>query len=114
MKVIVLMQRDLRKGIVMRLSDRMQKLIVDGIRKSFGDTEIYLFGSRTDESKKGGDIDIALALDINKNEFRRKKIQFKKYLFQKGYDLKIDLLQWNKNIDVLLQDEIKKNHLRLG
>ncbi len=98
----------------MRLSDRMQKLIVDGIRKSFGDTEIYLFGSRTDESKKGGDIDIALALDINKNEFRRKKIQFKKYLFQKGYDLKIDLLQWNKNIDVLLQDEIKKNHLRLG
>jgi len=114
LKVIVLMQRDLRKGIVMRLSDRMQKLIVDGIRKSFGDTEIYLFGSRTDESKKGGDIDIALALDINKNEFRRKKIQFKKYLFQKGYDLKIDLLQWNKNIDVLLQDEIKKNHLRLG
>ena len=108
------MQRNLQKGIVMRLSDRIQKLIVDGIRKSFGDTEIYLFGSRTDESKKGGDIDIALALDINKNEFRRKKIQFKKYLFQKGYDLKIDLLQWNKNIDVLLQDEIKKNHLRLG
>jgi len=108
------MQKSLPKGIVMRLSDRMQKLIVDGIRKSFGDTEIYLFGSRTDESKKGGDIDIALALDINKNEFRRKKIQFKKYLFLKGYDLKIDLLQWNKNIDVLLQDEIKKNHLRLG
>lgn len=108
------MRRNLRKGIVVRLSDRMQKLIVDGIRKNFGDIEIYLFGSRTDESKKGGDIDIALALDINKNEFRRKKIQFKKYLFQKGYDLKIDLLQWNKNIDVLLQDEIKKNHLRLG
>jgi len=98
----------------MRLSDRIQKLIVDGIRKNFGDIEIYLFGSRTDESKKGGYIDIALALDINKNEFRRKKIQFKKYLFQKGYDLKIDLLQWNKNIDGLLQDEIKKNHLRLG
>ena len=98
----------------MRLSNRLQELIVDGIRKSFGDIEIYLFGSRTDDSKKGGDIDIALALDINKNEFRRKKIQFKKYLFQKGYDLKIDLLQWNKNIDALLQDEIKKNHLPLG
>lgn len=108
------MRRDLHKGIVVRLSDRMQKLIVDGIRKSFGDTEIYLFGSRTDESRKGGDIDIALALDMDKNEFRKKKIQFKKYLFQKGYNLKIDLLQWNKNIDVLLQNEIKKNHLRLG
>ncbi len=97
----------------MRLSDRIQKLIVDGIRKSFGDTEIYLFGSRTDESKKGGDIDIALVLDINKNEFRQKKIQFKKYLFQKGYDLKIDLLQWNKNIDSLLQKEIETNHVLL-
>ena len=97
----------------MRLSDRMQKLIVDGIRKSFGDTEIYLFGSRTDESKKGGDIDIALVSDLNKNEFRKKKIQFKKYLFQKGYDLKIDLLQWNKSIDALLWDEIEKNHVLL-
>ncbi len=97
----------------MRLSDRIQKLIVNGIRKSFGDTEIYLFGSRTDESKKGGDIDIALVLDINKNEFRQKKIQFKKYLFQKGYDLKIDLLQWNKNIDILLQKEIERNHVLL-
>ena len=107
------MLKSLPKGIVMRLSDRIQKLIVDGIRKSFGDTEIYLFGSRTDESKKGGDIDIALVLDINKNEFRQKKIQFKKYLFQKGYDLKIDLLQWNKNIDILLQKEIETNHVLL-
>jgi len=114
LRAIVLMQRSLRKGTVMRLSDRMQKLIVDGIRKSFGETEIYLFGSRTDESKRGGDIDIALVSDLNKNEFRKKKIQFKKYLFQKGYDLKIDLLQWNENIDALLQDEIKKNHMRLG
>ncbi len=107
------MLKNLPKGIVMRLSDRIQKLIVNGIRKSFGDTEIYLFGSRTDESKKGGDIDIALVLDINKNEFRQKKIQFKKYLFQKGYDLKIDLLQWNKNIDILLQKEIERNHVLL-
>jgi len=108
------MLKNLRKGIAMRLSKRMQDLIVEGIRRSFGDVNIYLFGSRTDEGKKGGDIDIALALDINKNEFRTKKIQFKKYLFQKGYDLKIDLLQWNKNIDNLLLSEIEKNHLRLG
>ena len=97
----------------MRLSDRIQKLIVEGIRKSFGDTEIYLFGSRTDENRKGGDIDIALVLDISKDEFRQKKVQFKKYLFQKGYDLKIDLLQWNKNIDTLLQSEIETNHILL-
>lgn len=107
------MQKSLHRGIAMRLSDRIQKLIVEGIRKSFGDTEIYLFGSRTDENRKGGDIDIALVLDISKDEFRQKKVQFKKYLFQKGYDLKIDLLQWNKNIDTLLQSEIETNHILL-
>jgi len=97
----------------MRLSKRMQQLIVDAVHNSFGDTKIYLFGSRTDESKKGGDIDIALMLDIDKHEFRKKKVQFKKYLFQKGYDLKIDLLQWNDNIDNLLQKEIETNHILL-
>ena len=97
----------------MRLSKRIQNVIVEGIQKSFGESEIYLFGSRTDEGKKGGDIDIALVLDINKNEFRKKKIQFQKYLFQKGYDLKIDLLQWNNNIDTLLQHEIESNHVLL-
>jgi len=61
------MLKNLLKGIAMRLSDSIQKLIVDGIRKSFGDTEIYLFGSRTDESKKGGDIDILLQKEIETN-----------------------------------------------
>lgn len=89
-------------------------MIVEGIRSSFGDVDIYLFGSRVDDSKNGGDIDIALALDVDKNEFRKKKIKFIKYLLQKGYDIKIDLLQWNKNIDTSLFREIEKNHLLLG
>jgi len=94
----------------MRLSERMQRMIVNGIRSSFGDVDIYLFGSRLDESKKGGDIDIALAMELERDEFIKKKIQFRAFLLQKGYDLKIDLLQWNKNIDKLLFREIEKNH----
>ena len=94
----------------MRLSKRIKDLIIEGVHSSFGDVAIYLFGSRVDESRKGGDIDIALALEMSRGEFREKKVKFKRYLFQKGYDLKVDLLQWNKNIDSLLQDEIEKNH----
>jgi len=107
------MLKNLYKGIVMRLSDRLQKLIVSAINSSFGDVQIYLFGSRVDDSKKGGDIDVALFVDMNKEEFRKKRIAFKRYLMQKGYDLKIDLVQWNDKIDDLLYREIKNNHQQL-
>ena len=95
------------------MSERIKDLIVEGIHTHFGIVDIYLFGSRTDISKKGGDIDIALATNMERDEFRQKKVAFKTYLFRKGYDLKIDLLQWNENLSRLMRDEIESNHIRL-
>ncbi len=97
----------------MRLSDRLKNLILSAVDSSFGDVQIYLFGSRVDDSRKGGDIDIALSVDMSKDEFRKKRITFKRYLMQKGYDLKIDLVQWNHKIDDLLYREIENNHQML-
>ena len=56
----------------MRLSDRLKNLILSAVDSSFGDVQIYLFGSRVDDSRKGGDIDIALSVDMSKDEFRKK------------------------------------------
>ena len=47
----------------MRLSKRLKASLIKSILESFGEVDIYLFGSRTDDSKKGGDIDIAVDVD---------------------------------------------------
>jgi len=60
----------------MRLSKRIQNIIKKAVFENFGDVKVYLFGSRTDDTKKGGDIDIAIDTQIDKEEFRKKKIQF--------------------------------------
>jgi uncharacterized protein len=42
----------------MRISDTEQQLIRDILRDADGQGRIYLFGSRADDSRKGGDIDV--------------------------------------------------------
>ena len=63
----------------MRLTEAQVKAIQDNFFVSFmeGD-KIWLFGSRVDDSKKGGDIDLAVDVDLPHDEFRKKKIAFLK------------------------------------
>ena len=52
----------------MRISDYEQQAIINSIVKFDNNAEIYVFGSRLDESAKGGDIDILIKSDsININ-----------------------------------------------
>jgi predicted nucleotidyltransferase len=94
----------------MRLSKRIVKILKIAINDNFGDVKIYLFGSRTDDNKKGGDIDIALDINIQRDDFRRKKSSFIASLIRMGFDMKIDLVQYNKD-DELLYSEIKSNSI---
>ena len=56
----------------MRLSDRYIKVIKNKFNEIFDGGEIYLFGSRIDDTKKGGDIDLYLVLNSNTNLFWKK------------------------------------------
>ncbi len=96
----------------MRLSNRLQKIIKESISKSFGEVAIYLFGSRTDSTKRGGDIDLAIDCNIGNDEFKKNKIKFITNMIKAGFDLKIDLVKYN-NDDTLLNNEIKNNSIRL-
>ncbi|MFA7241868.1 MAG: nucleotidyltransferase domain-containing protein [Sulfuricellaceae bacterium] len=42
----------------MRLTDEEHQAIRDAIRQADADAQIYLFGSRADDTEKGGDIDL--------------------------------------------------------
>jgi len=96
----------------MRLSKRIQNIIKKVVFENFGDVKVYLFGSRTDDTKKGGDIDIAIDTQIDKEEFRKKKIQFFVSLLRVDFDLKIDLVQM-KHSHTLFSNELENSRLIL-
>ena len=69
-----------------------------------------MFGSRVDNTKKGGDFDIAVVKDISKDEFKKAKGEFFKYLLLKDLDLPIDLVLYNRASE-LLKEEIEKGKI---
>lgn len=60
---------------MMRLSSVEIETIKRSFNKVFGDGNIYLFGSRVDDTQRGGDIDLYLDPD-DKNNLYQKKIKF--------------------------------------
>lgn len=96
----------------MRLSKKICELIKSSAIETFGNTNVYLFGSRTDDTKLGGDIDIAIESNLTKNEFRKNKIKLISSLIKKGFELKIDIVNYPKD-NSLLAKEIDKNKILL-
>jgi hypothetical protein len=62
--------------------------------------------------KSGGDIDLAIDCDIPNEEFKKNKIKFITNMLKRGFDLKIDLVKYTQD-DELLNSEIQKNNIRL-
>ena len=57
----------------MRLSIKEINIIKNKVKIIFGDSLIYLFGSRVDDTKKGGDIDLYIVSKIKDNLFKKKQ-----------------------------------------
>ncbi len=94
----------------MRLSPQIAEKLVSLAKENFGeDCKLYLFGSRVDDSKKGGDIDLLLLTD------EKIKLKEKWAIKRKIYDLigeqKIDLVNFTHSEedafkDIILEDAI--------
>ncbi len=55
----------------MRLNNQEKSVLLKGLRDSkwlLGEYKLYLFGSRLDDNKKGGDIDLLLVVESNNFE----------------------------------------------
>ncbi|PLB85643.1 DNA polymerase subunit beta [Dysgonamonadaceae bacterium] len=77
----------------MRLSVFEIETIKELAEKHFGEgTTVYLFGSRTDENKKGGDIDLFITNTDEKRLNIEAKVQFLAELKTKIGDRKIDVV----------------------
>lgn len=97
----------------MRLNDTTRTQLLDAITHVFGDVEVYLFGSRVDDTRKGGDIDIAIVSDVNREQFRNQKLLLMTALERQGWPWPLDVVQYNKQMNPLLRDEIESEGVPL-
>ena len=73
----------------MRISDYEKEVIINSVRSVDHGARIWLFGSRVDDSKRGGDIDIGiLSSKIDVME----EIEIKQKICDKIGDQRIDLV----------------------
>ncbi|NMD00834.1 MAG: nucleotidyltransferase domain-containing protein [Bacteroidales bacterium] len=82
----------------MRLSEFQIEIINKLAKKYFGPmATVYLFGSRTDENKKGGDIDLFISNDDENILTIEAKVRFLAELKRNIGDRKIDVVFDNAN-----------------
>jgi len=92
----------------MRLQPNEIAQIKESILKEFGKSEIYIFGSQLDMSKRGGDIDIFIVPD-NKEELQKKGSKVK-FLLEERLLKPIDILihrDFSREIETIALEGIK-------
>ena len=95
----------------MRLSNRYVDVIKLRFKEFFGDGDIYLFGSRVDDNKKGGDIDLYLIVRNHVNLFE-KKVKFLSRVKRELGEQKIDIV-FNKDKNRLIEQEALRCGIKL-
>ena len=95
----------------MRLSNKYKEVIKKYFFNVFEKGEIYLFGSRVDDNKKGGDIDLYLILKEHNNLFQ-KKIKFLSKIKRELGEQKIDIV-FNIDENRLIEQEAIRCGVRL-
>ena len=77
----------------MRLSQQTQQIIRETVHEIFGiEANVKLFGSRTNDDARGGDIDLLVELPTITAEIERKTIQLTARLQLRIGDQPIDIL----------------------
>jgi predicted nucleotidyltransferase len=86
----------------MRITEHEKNTIVEAVKNADPDARVWLFGSRTDDSKKGGDIDIAvLSENIRKNVMQ--EIGVRRYICDRIGEQKIDIVTSTDGKEAIFQ-----------
>ena len=76
----------------MRLTKQQITCLVNATHLCFGDTaDIWLFGSRVHDNKKGGDIDLYIETDLEKNTVAA-KLKMRELIWPLFGEQKIDII----------------------
>ena len=77
----------------MRISDQQKKAILESVAAELGaDARVFLFGSRVDDTKRGGDIDLFVEIPFKIDNMVRKKLRILSQIQRRIGEQKIDLI----------------------
>jgi len=86
----------------MRITEQAKNAIIDAVKNADPDAKVWLFGSRVDDSKKGGDIDIAILSEkIDKDIMQ--KIKVRRFICDRIGDQKIDIVTTNSGDEAIFR-----------
>lgn len=75
----------------MRLKNEQITLLKNKLESLSSQAKLYLFGSRVDDNKRGGDIDLLVLDDtLTKKDIRALRIEFFKYFGEQKMDIVLD------------------------
>ena len=75
----------------MRLGQEKIDVLKNKLKMLSSNAKIYLFGSRVDDSKRGGDIDLLVVSDeITKKDLRILRVEFFKHFGEQKLDIVLD------------------------
>ena len=100
----------------MRISNEEKEYIIKNFRDSFDGGKLYIFGSRIDDSKKGGDLDLFIEYhrDIPFKEFYKMLKKFRKRLHILPY-YKVDIIYHLPNKEIKnIHKEAKNGIVLIG
>jgi uncharacterized protein len=85
----------------MRITDHEKNAIIDAVKSVDPNAEVWLFGSRADDGKRGGDIDIAILSEKVSNVMQ--KIQIRRFICDKIGEQKIDIVTTNSGKEAIFR-----------
>ena len=91
----------------MRITEYEKHSIVDAVLNIDPNAQIWLFGSRADDNKKGGDIDIAvLSEKISKDIMH--EIQVRRYICDRIGEQRIDIFTTSDGKEAIFRLAVEK------
>ncbi len=95
----------------MRISDNQRKIILESTQKCFGeDVQVRLFGSRVDDAKKGGDIDLYVEPQKIMSALQ---YAHTRRILEDALEIKVDLVVNNGNVRLPIFDIAKRTGVLL-
>ena len=97
----------------MRINEFEKNIIIEAIKETDPKAKVWLFGSRVDDSKKGGDIDIAILSTLISDDIM-KEILIRRHICDRIGEQKIDIVISGNGEDTFFKYATEKGILLNG